>query len=161
MANHEQAIITYLLNCPSVKNSSLYFNFIDAKDDNKQYVTTSNEKATNKPFIDGSVEKQYTFTIIDYRSIAYRALPKGIALIGDENIEEYLDVQGIIDWITEQEELKNYPDFGSDHIIEKIEALTENPNLNGVNTSVTPPLAKYSVAIRVTYTDMSKVTWNK
>lgn len=161
MANiKEQAVIDFLLNCPAIQSNPLYFNFINAKDDNKQIITDTNDKVTNRSFLDGSVEKQYTFTLIDFKSIVYNAIPKEAGLI-DENVEDYLDVQGIIDWVTEQADLRNYPNFGLDCIIQEMEALTENPNLNGIDTTTSPSLAKYSVAIRITYIDTSKVLWNK
>lgn len=157
----ERVLLEYLITCPAIKNSPFYFNFIEAQDDNKQFVTSENDKVTNRNFLDGSIEKQYTFTIIDYKSVAYRAIVKSLNMESDENLEEYLDVKALIEWITEQNNLKNFPDFGGDCIIDKIEALTENPNLNGVDTTTTPSLAKYSVAIRITYIDTSKAIWNK
>ena len=38
-------------------------------------------------------------------------------------------------------------------------ALSDNPNLNGVNTQVSPTLAKYSVTIQINYIDNSKAVW--
>ena len=150
-----QAIIEYFLTCPGIQNTPLYFNFVNANDEDKQFVTTANDKNINQPFIDGSVQKRFTFTIIDYRSIAYQELPK--LFIGtNENLEEYLDVQTIIDWITEQNILKNFPDFGQDCIVDNIATTTDNPNLNGVDTNVKPALAKYSISIQVEYLDNSQ-----
>lgn len=161
MANaKETSIIEFLRNCPTIRDNPLFFNFINAKDDNKQFVTVANDKATNRSFVDGSVEKQYSFTIIDFRSIAYLALPLTMAeLETSENVEEYLDFQGVIDWVTEQADNKNFPDFGTDCIVDSMEATTENPNLNGVDTTTTPALAKYSVTVRITYIDTSKAVW--
>ena len=126
-----QAMIEFLLNCESISKSSLYFNFLNASDEDKQFVTVTNDKIVHRPFIDGSVQKRFTFTIIDYRSVAYQELAK-LNIQSNENVEEYLDVQGIIDWIEEQNELKNYPDFGSDCEIDEMKTTADNPNLNGV-----------------------------
>lgn len=160
MVDKQQAIINFLLQNDYIKNSPLFFNFISAKDDNKQILTTANDKLMNTSYIDGSVLKQYTFTIIDFKSVTYQAIVKQTGF-KNENVEEYLDVQGIIDWITEQADAQNYPDFGDDCIIESMEAQTENPTLNGVDTTTTPALAKYSVSVKVQYIDRSKVVWNK
>ena len=156
----EQALIDFILQCPAIRNSPVYFNFINAKDDNKQIITLGNDKTTNRSFLDGSVQKQYTFTLIDFKSVTYNAIPKELGLVS-ENVEEYLDVQGIIDWVTAQEDIRHYPNFGTDCFIEQMEALTDNPDLDGVDTTTTPSLAKYSVSIRITYIDTSKVVWNK
>lgn len=153
-----QAIVDYLISCPAIKNNPLFFNFADIKDNNKQLVTVANEKALDKPYIDGSVLKQYTFTIMDYKSVAYNAIVK-LQGYTDENISDMMDVQSIIDWIAEQNNAYSFPDFGDECTVESIEALTDNPSLNGVDTSAQPALAKYSITIRVQYLDNSKVLW--
>ena len=164
MASKEQAIVDFLVTCDSIRNSPLYFNFINAHDKNKQIITLPNEKSIDEPFVDGSIRKRYTFTIIDFRSVSYNALvTQQITTsipIPNENIEEFIDVQGLIDWITEQNKLRNYPDFGSNCLIEEMRALTDNPNLNGIDTNVKPSLAKYSVSIQIDYIDNTNVLWN-
>ena len=161
MANVDknQAVIDFLLTCPVIQSNPLFFNFLNAKDDSKQLVSFANEKSMNVKFVDGSERKRFTFSIVDYKSVAYDAIAKIGGYI-DENVQEIMEVQSIIDWITEQNEIRNYPDFGNDMIIEEMKTLTENPNLNGVDTSVTPALAKYSMSIQIDYIDTSKVLWN-
>lgn len=158
MVDKNQAVIDYMLQCPQINENALYFNFGEAKDNNKQIITQGNDKAMNKPYIDGSVLKRYTFTLFDFRSIAALAVPKGFAYTS-ENVEEILDVQSIIDWIAEQEELRNYPNFGEDCIVEGIKAITDNPNLNGIDTSVSPALARYSISIQIQYLDTTNQVW--
>lgn len=150
-----KAVIEYLLTCPSIAESPLYFNFVNASDEDKQFVTTSNDKILHKPFIDGSVSKRFTFTIIDYRSVAYQELPK-LFISNNENVEEYLDVQAVIDWITAQNDARNFPDFGEDFQIDEIRTTSDNPNLNGVDTNSRPALAKYSISIQIDYLDNTK-----
>ena len=153
-----KAVINFLLTCDYIKNSPLFFNFGKAEADNKQIVTHANEIRVNTPFIDGSVLKRYTFTIIDYKSIAYRAIVKREG-VSDENLENALDAQQVIDWITEQADAHNYPDFGADCTIDNMVAVTDQPTMNGVDRAVTPALAKYSVSIRIDYIDYSKAIW--
>ena len=100
-----QAMIDYLNNCPAIRDNPLFFNFINAKEDNKQLITVANDKALDKPYIDGSILKMYTLTVIDYKSIAYQAIPK-IAGYTDENVEEMFDVQQIMDWVNAQDKLR-------------------------------------------------------
>ena len=95
---------------------------------------------------------------MDYKSIAYRAIVNREG-VSDENLENALDVQQVIDWITEQAEDHNYPNFGDDCHIEDMVATTDQPNMNGVDRAVTPALAKYSVSIRIDYIDYSKTIW--
>ena len=67
-----------------------------------------------------------------------------------------LQVQDIIDWVTEQADNRVYPDFGSDCIIDNMRALSDNPRLNGIDSNVSPALAKYSVSIQIDYLDNTK-----
>lgn len=160
MIDKNQAIIDFLITCPQIKDSPMYFNFVNAKDNNKQLITLANDTALNRNYTDGSKLKRYTFTIIDFRSVNYQAIVK-LNNFKNENVEELLDVQGIIEWITQQNNLRNFPDFGETCTIEDIQAVTENPNLNGIDTSTTPPLAKYSISVKIQYIDTSDVLWNK
>lgn len=154
-----QAVIDFLLKCPQIKENPLFFNFAEAKDNNKQIVTIANDKSVNKGFVDGSVLRRYTFTIIDYRSVAYQSIVTTAGL-SNENVEEMFDVQKIIDWVTEQAGKGVFPDFGEKCPIESMWAVTDTPNLNGVDTSVKPALAKYSVSVQIKYLDKTGVLWN-
>ena len=153
-----QAIIDFLIQCPTIANNPLFFNFLNAKDNNKQIITQANEISLNSRYIDGSVLKRYTFSIIDFRSVVYQPLPK-VEGYTSENVEEMFDVQGIMDWVNEQADLQNYPDFGENCLIDSMRTTSDNPNLNSIDTSVTPALAKYSMSIQVDYLDTSKAIW--
>ncbi len=155
-----QAMIDYLKNCPAISENPLFFNFINAKEDNKQIITVANDKAINRSYIDGSVLKRYTITIIDFKSIVYQAIPK-LPGYTNENVEEMFDVQELMDWVTAQNKERNFPDFGQDCEVQEIRTATETPNLNGVDTSVTPSQAKYSFSILVDYLDKTDVLWKK
>ena len=154
-----KAMIDYLLSCPTILNNPLFFNFVNAKDNNNQIITESNEKILQRPFIDGSVLKQYTITIILFKTISQNAIVK-LDGYPDENVTELAMVQELIDWISEQETLQNYPNFGNDCTVESIGTTANNPNLDDIDVSVQPPLARYSVSIVVEYVDNSKRIWN-
>lgn len=153
-----QAVIDYIITCPTILNSPLYFNFINAKDDTNQIFTESTDTYTNKPFIDGSVEKLYTFTIITYKSAADIAVVKQSGY-ENENLSDMSDIQNLIEWITEQNDVRNFPNFGEDCIIDSIETTTEQPKFEGIDEQITPPLAVYSTSIQIRYIDTSKKLW--
>lgn len=153
-----KAIIDFIITCPEILNSPLYFNFINAGDSNKQIVTEANDYYTQKPYVDGSVARLYSFTIIDFRSISDQAIVK-LSGYDSENVDDLADVQALINWISEQEDIRNYPDFGEDCVIDRMRCTSDVPNLVGINTDLTPPLAMYSVTIQIDYTDYSKVIW--
>ena len=153
-----QAVIDYIIRCPTIQNSPLYFNFINAEDDTNQFVTQTQERYASRQYVDGSVLKIYSFTIILYKSTADIAVVK-MEGYPNENISDMSDIQALIDWIKEQNELHNYPDFGTDCIIDEIYTTTENPSFDGIDDQVSPPLAIYSITIEIQYLDISKKLW--
>ena len=95
---------------------------------------------------------------MDFRSISYLPIVIGTGY-SNENVEDMLDVQGIIDWIEEQNDARNFPNFGTDFIIDSIRTGTENPNLNGIDTNSAPALAKYSISVIINYLDNTKALY--
>lgn len=160
-----KAVIDYLLQCTDIYNSPLYFNLIDAGDNSIQILTTAEDKVLSKPFIDGSVLKRYTFNLITFKSMSDMEIVKITAGTSEdytnENVDELNDVQKLLDWVVEQDELHNYPDFGNDCIVDSIDTTTDVPNFDGINTEMTPPLAMYRISIVIEYLDNSKVIYNK
>ena len=158
-----KAVVSFLLNCDYLKDNPAFFNFGQAEADNKQIVTSATDIKVNQPFIDGSVRKRYTFTIIDYKSIAYNAIVmrtiNDISTPVSENLDNAFEAQQVADWVTEQSDLRNYPNFGSDCVIDDMVVVTDQPNMNGTDRAVTPALAKYSISIRIDYIDYSKAIW--
>ena len=167
MANTDknQAVIDFLMTCPVIRANLLYFNFLNAKDKSKQIITVDTPK--NQAYIDGSVPKQYMFSIVDFQSVTYQPIPINTVVPGTTEMTQYVSenvtdmqlVQGILDWVNEQNDLQNYPDFGKDCQIDEMKTTTNIPRLNGVDTQVTPALAKYSITIQIDYLDMSKMLW--
>lgn len=153
-----QAVIDYIVKCPTIKNSPLYFNFINAQDNTNQIVTQTQERYASRRYVDGTVLKIYSFTIILYKSTADIAVVK-IDGYPNENISDMSDIQALIDWIKEQDKLHNYPDFGEDCLIDEISTTTENPSFDGIDDQVSPPLAIYSITIEIQYLDVSERLW--
>lgn len=158
LADKNQAVIDYIIGCPTIYNSPLYYNFINAEDDTNQFVTQANERYASRRYIDGSVLKIYSFTIITYKSAADIAVVKQEGY-PNENVADMLSIQALIDWIELQEENHNYPNFGNECIIDNIKTTTENPRFEGIDNEVSPPLAVYSVTIEIEYLDISKKIW--
>ena len=158
IVNKHQAVIDYIITCPTILNSPLYFNFINAKDNTNQVFTESTDTYTNRNYVDGSVEKLYTFTILTFKSAADVAVVKMVGY-ENENLSDMSDVQNLIEWIKEQNEARNFPNFGEDCIIDSIETTTEEPKFEGIDEQISPPLAVYSTSIQIKYIDISKRLW--
>ena len=157
MDKNEQ-LVNYFLTCPQIKDSPLYFNFIKAEDSTTQILTDSNDIYANKSYIDGSELKLYNFTIIMFRSVSPTAIAK-VSGYTNENIVDLADIQALIDWVTEQNEIHNYPDFGENCIVQSIKSTTVNPIYSGIDTEVSPNLAVYNVTFQIEYLDISKKIW--
>lgn len=153
-----KAVITFLMTCPYIANSPLFYNFGKVGSDNKQVQTLANDVKTNTSFVDGSVKKMYTFTIIVYKTVSDRAVLNREGA-SDENIDGAYAVQQILDWVNTQAKARSFPNFGEDCSIDDMVAVTNEPNLNGVDKAVTPVLAKYSISIRIDYIDYSDAVW--
>lgn len=158
VVDKNQAIINYLIQCPQILNSPLYFNLIEAADDNIQIVTISEDKNMSKPFIDGSIAKRYTFNLIMFKSISDLEVTKtGSSYYPNENVDDLAQAQALIDWIDEQNDNRNFPDFGATCLIDDIQTTTDTPQFDGINDELSPQLAMYSIAIVVNYIDKSKM----
>lgn len=153
-----QAILNFIVGYEGIATSPIFVNFINAKNNDVQFIPDSNDKALNSRFIDGSIMKQYTYSLVIIKSISDMAIAKDI--MSGENIDDLVDIQRLMDWINEQGENQNYPDFGEKCVIEDMHTTAENPSLDGINTEVTPTLALYSMEIRIDYIDYSKVIWS-
>ena len=68
-------------------------------------------------------------------------------------------IQSLIEWISEQNDLRNFPNFGETCEVDEILTTTDTPNFDGIDEQVSPPLAVYSITIRVNYIDKSKIIW--
>lgn len=152
-----EAIIKYLMNCPAIQEHPLFFNFADVEDGNNHIIT--GKDSSEKSYVDGSCLKQYTFTIACYKSIAHLPIAN-INEFNDENVENMAIVQEILDWIDEQNDNHNYPDFGECTIVDSVKVLSTDPNLSGIDVSVNPPVARYTIGVKISYIDNSKAIWN-
>lgn len=153
-----KAVIEYLLNYPAVSGNSLFFNFAEESDNSTQIVTHGDDTILDEQYIDGSVMKLFTFTMLIYKAVTYNPIVKVDNMV-DANVADVSDIQELIDWLVTQNKNKVFPNFGTSCIIDSVEPTTNRPTLRGVNNEVQPPLAQYQVVIRITYLDTSNKIW--
>lgn len=152
-----QLMVEFLQTCPTIKNNPLFFNFGNVEDNAHQVTVNSDDVSIQKPFIDGSVLKRYTFTIDSFKSVACIPIIDSNA---DENIEDFAEVQSLLDWINEQGENFNFPNFGENILVDEMKTLSSKPVLVGVESNLNPPTAIYRIVIQIDYIDTSKKLWN-
>lgn len=126
---------------PKVKElvgKMLGFNFSPESPDNIAFVTNYSDKVRKK-YIYGA-EKEYGFTIIITKAYSTDT--------DDLNLEAMNFAQAFMDWLDEQNRLKNYPEFPESCQIRKMENLQNMPNLAGINPQ---GLARYMIQCRLIY----------
>lgn len=157
MMDKNQLMVEFLQTCPTIKNNPLFFNFGNVEENAHQLTINSDDAALQKPYIDGSVLKRYTCSVDSFKSVACNPVLSGG--IG-ENIEDFAEVQSLVDWINEQGENFNFPNFGENISIEEMKTLTTKPKLIGVESSLNPPMAIYRIIIQIDYIDNTRRLWN-
>ena len=135
MSKHE-AMVEYLKQYPGLQ-SFLYFNTITDKAGNVSVQTVYSDEWEEQD-ITGHGTKRYDFAII-----FMAPQDQGTSYT---NIAKMDDVQNFMDWISEQNELKNLPNFEGCEVY-SIENLQNMPNLSTVSASA----AKYMFQCRVRY----------
>lgn len=126
-------------------NDVLHFNFSDEATDNIAFLTNYSDKVI-KNYV-RAAQKEYGFTILITKEYSTST--------DDLNLEAMNFAQRFMDWIEEQNRLENYPDFGSDCEVLKMENLQNMPNLAGVNQE--EGLARYMLQCRVIYMEKKGV----
>ena len=152
MANRYEAMLVYLSRCPAMQGV-FSFQAGQARSDTVQVLLEAGDAQNNRPFIDGSVEKRFDFTVAFYKPVNHTGyMPDKGA--GNLNLEGILDVQQLIDWLSAQNAARNYPDFGEKKQIDSVRSLNNEPVLAWLDGEhYNPPLAKYTVTVRVEYID--------
>lgn len=151
-----QAMLDFLQTCPAIQNNPLFFNFGNIENNSAQVITRSDDVSLQKPYIDGSVLKRYTFSIDTFKSVAYNPV---VSSATDENLEDFTQAQEILNWIIAQNRVSNFPDFPSTCTIEEMKPLTTKPELVGVDTSKNPHMAIYRISVQIDYIDTSECIW--
>jgi len=135
--NKHDAVMQWLFQNESIRR--LYFNFSDTQNGNV-VLATNNGNYALKQYTNGSALRAYDFALIQYKPL------NTFDVNSNENAEVMFDAQQLMDWVDEQERLRNYPKFG-DCKVQKVENLQNMPSVAGMNDTE----AKYLFSCRITY----------
>lgn len=114
--NKHEAMFNYI---SQYKAFPLTFNYSEEANGNTSLITVYSDSEI-KRYLSGS-QKEYIFAIKQTKPYhAGAAVPSG-------NTQAMYDVQRFMDWIDEQQQLRNYPDFGEDCKVQSIENLQNMP----------------------------------
>lgn len=154
MTDRYQATLAYLQRCEAL-SGVLNFQAFDYQHDGDivQVVTQGSDSARNREFIDGSKECAFDLVVAFYKP--QTVIPYDPAAgSGNASVQALLDVQSLIEWLDARNHAYDYPDFGDKKQVTRVWSLNSEPQLVWVDGEhYNPPLAKYTVTIRVEYMD--------
>ena len=136
--------LKWLLTCPDVEKNKIFLNAVTADKEAKAIVTQQIATREDVRYIDGSVLHTVRFTLFDYKSIAFNQLVKS-KLEGNENLEVLLETGGLNDWIENQNEKMNFPDYGEGFEVQEIRPDYLTPSTPSIDTGEL--IAKFSIPI--------------
>lgn len=141
MTKHEAVKAYFADKVQELVGSVLGFNYSPETADSVAILPQYNDRNI-RTYINGDQQRQYAFAFIIVR--LYSSDP--LDLLNTEAMELG---QAFMDWIEEQDRAKNYPDFGENCEIERIEVLQDMPNLASVNAE--EGVARYMIQGRIVY----------
>lgn len=136
--NKNIAMLNYLRQYPGLQ-SFLYFNTLVNYTGDTAVQTVYGEQWETR-YVRGHGIKQWDFAVV-------KIAPADTGT-SETNADEAQAVQDFMDWIDEQNEKKNFPDFSPGKVI-SIENLQNMPNFAGINEN--EATAKYMFQCRVRY----------
>lgn len=138
MDSKHKAMLDYLAKYPGL-DAFLRFNSVTDKLGNVSVQTVSGEEWESQD-ITGHGIKRYDFAIV--------SMAPQDPSTNSVNVEQMQDAQNFMEWIKEQDEAGNFPDFEGCQVL-SIENLQNMPNLAGVNAAGN--VAKYMFQCRIRY----------
>lgn len=140
MTKHEAMKAYFEPVVTELAHAVLNYNFSPDSPDGIGFLTNYSDKVL-KRYIRIGADKAYGFTILVTKEYSTSC--------DDLNLEAMNFVQGLMDWLDEQNRTKRYPDFGEKCEVKKIENLQNMPNLAEVDQE--EGIARYMFQCRVVY----------
>ena len=152
MINLHSAVLEWLSGAVDLFHSAgeLGFNFVPVESGGGGVVTTPSAPFV-KRFLRGGV-KQYLFDLVLFAPAAYDVSD------ASENVECMELVQGAILWIGEQNDMKNFPDFGKFTPVVEVGCMTDSPRVKQADKTGG---VSYSVPVRILYLDRGATNPNQ
>lgn len=139
MINKNDIVIEYLRQCPAL--ADLFFNFGEGKNGDTIFSTNGNDYVYGE-YIDGTKLKWYDFTIIQFK-------PANTHPNDPVNANALFDFEQIAEWVEQQNDSENYPDFGEKCEIHDFYVVPNSTTVAGRDYLG----AKYMMTCRIEYTE--------
>ena len=139
MTKHDAMYAFFSPKIEELLKNVLKFNFSAESKDTVAFTTQYSDKIRRR-FV-RAVEKEYGFAIVITKSYSTED--------DDLNLQAMNFAQAFMDWVDEQDKMKNYPEFPENCQITRLETLQNMPNLAGVN--IKEGIARYMLQCRLIY----------
>lgn len=133
-----QAVWEFISKYPAIPGY-LTFNSIEEMVSATGLIPVSAEQNI-ETYTDGSTKREYVFAIVQMAIYDTGT--------NNTNIMSLAEMQKFMDWLEEQNAIGNFPDFGSECMVDSIEPLQNIPSLAGTNEK---RIAKYMFQCRIVY----------
>lgn len=136
MTDRNRAFWSWLMACPAISDY-VTFNAIEEMTGETGIQTISNA-AWARRFLRGGGQQYLDFAVVQIK-------PHDMGT-SDVNFRQMLDVESVMEWVIKQSKNKNFPDFGENTSVLRIEPLENIPNLAAVSED--GGRAKYMFQVR-------------
>ena len=136
MNNRHRATWDWLQKCPHIQD--LFFNAAQAGDGNTQLFPSEDVLET---YLDGSSLRRYKCALTRFMEISFD--PNDLS-----NIQDAVDMDRLGEWIEEQNERRNFPEFPDGCAINEI---TVDANESGYLAMLDAGIAKYMLQFNIEY----------
>lgn len=141
MTNKYEAVMDFLQGYPEAPK---FFNVIEYKNNSISLEPLIND-ACIKKYVDGAKEKEFKFSIGFIKELSEQPY-------NNKNLEDFFDIGTFMEWIEEQNEKKNFPNFGELCDIFSMENMQDTPIIEGKNQA----LIKYAFSVKIKYVERRK-----
>ena len=146
MSKHDEVKAFFEDEVTSLVGSVFGFNYSPETADSVAIIPQYSDRNIRE-YINGDKQRQYSFAFVIVR--VYSTEPVDLL-----NMEAMELGESFMEWVEEQDKNGNYPDFGENCKVEKMEILQDMPNLATVNAE--EGLARYMIQGRILYREYAE-----
>lgn len=136
------AVWEWLMECPMIRK--MFFNF--SKSDLEDTVLIPSDSIVEK-YIDGSTLRHYDVELVRFMPVSFDANDAA-------NITALMDVEALAEWVEQQNEARNFPEFPPGETVQEITAM---PSESGYVAAQDGSRAKYMIPFQIEYVKEAKI----
>lgn len=136
------AVWEWLMECPMIRN--MFFNF--SQSDLEDTVLIPSDSIVER-YIDGSTLRHYDVELVRFMPVSFDANDAA-------NITVLMDVEALAEWVEQQNDARNFPEFPPGEAVQEITAM---PSESGYVAAQDGNRAKYMIPLQIEYVKEAKI----